>query len=46
MALAALAGAIVAIVVVAKNTDLHSNSNAKGNHKAQTHQEQQKKPRT
>ena len=46
MALAALAGAIVAIVVVAKNTDLHSNSDNKGNHKAQVHKEQQQNPRT
>jgi LysM repeat protein len=46
LALAALAGAIVAIVIVAKNTDLHSNSNSKGSGKAQVHKEQQKKPRT
>ena len=47
LALAALAGAIVAIVIVAKNTDLHSNSDNKGNKgKTQVHKEQQKKPRT
>jgi LysM repeat protein len=46
LALAALAGAIVAIVVVASNTDLHSSSDNKGHHQAQTHKEQQKKPRT
>jgi LysM repeat protein len=47
LALAALAGAIVAIVVVASNTHLHSNSNNKsGQNKGQTHKEQQKKPRT
>jgi LysM repeat protein len=47
LALAALAAAIVAIVVVAKNTDLHSNSNDKGGHKAQPHKEEtHKKPRT
>jgi LysM repeat protein len=46
LAIAALAGAIVAIVVVAKNTDLHSNSDSKGGQKTQTHKEQQKKPRT
>jgi LysM repeat protein len=46
LALAALAGAIVAIVIVAKNTDLHSNSDNKGNKKNQVHKEQQKKPRT
>jgi hypothetical protein len=46
LALAALAGAIVAIVIIAKNTDLHSSSDNKGNHKTQTHKEQQKKPRT
>jgi LysM repeat protein len=47
LALAALAGAIVAIVVVASNTHLHSDSNNKsGKNKTQTHKEQQKKPRT
>jgi LysM repeat protein len=48
LALAALAGAIVAIVVVAKNTDLHSNSDNKGGKTTQTHKEseQTKKPRT
>ena len=47
LALAALAGAIVAIVVVASNTHLHSNSNSKsGQNKGQTQKEQQKKPRT
>jgi LysM repeat protein len=47
LALAALAAAIVAIVVVAKNTNLHSDSNDNGGHKAAVHKEkQQKKPRT
>jgi LysM repeat protein len=47
LALAALAGAIVAIVVVINNTDLHSNSDNKSGHKQnQSHKEQQKKPRT
>jgi LysM repeat protein len=46
LALAALAGAIVAIVIVAKNADLHSNSDNKRNKKNQVHKEQQKKPRT
>jgi LysM repeat protein len=47
LALAALAGAIVAIVVVASNTHLHSDSNNKsGQNKGQTQKEQQKKPRT
>jgi LysM repeat protein len=50
LALAALAAAIVAIVVVAKNTHLHSDSKDKGGaqqsqqHKKQ--QQQKKKPRT
>jgi len=46
LALAALAGAIVAIVVVASNTDLHSNSDNKNGQKNQSHKEQQQKPRT
>jgi len=46
LALAALAGAIVAIIVVASNTHLHSNSDNKSGHKNQPHNEQQKKPRT
>jgi LysM repeat protein len=47
LALAALAGAIVAIIVIVSNTHLHSNSNNKsGQNKNQTHKEQQKKPRT
>lgn len=45
LALAALAGAIVAIVIIAKNTDLHSKSDNK-NQPTKTHTEQQKKPRT
>ena len=47
LALAALAGAIVAIVVVVSNTHLNSNSdNKSGNNKNQPHKEQQKNPRT
>jgi LysM repeat protein len=48
LALAALVAAIVAIVVVASNTDLHSKSGGKGGgQKAQSQKEQQqKKPRT
>ena len=46
LALAALAGAVVAIIVVASNTNLHSSSDNKHGHKNQTHKEQQKKPRT
>jgi LysM repeat protein len=48
LALAAIAAAVVAIIVVAENTDLHSNSGKGGNaHKTQGHtEEQQKKPRT
>jgi LysM repeat protein len=47
LALVALIAAIVAIVVVAKNTDLNSNSGKK-NHTTKTHegQPQKKKPRT
>jgi LysM repeat protein len=47
LALVALIVAIVAIVVVAKNTDLNSNSGKKS-HSTQTHKQQQpkKKPRT
>jgi LysM repeat protein len=48
LALVAIAAAVVAVVVVAKNTDLHSDSGNKGGtHKSQTSpQKQQKKPRT
>lgn len=46
LALAALAGAVVAIIVVASNTHLHSDSHNKSGHKNQPHKEQQKKPRT
>ncbi|HEY2053545.1 MAG TPA: LysM peptidoglycan-binding domain-containing protein [Solirubrobacterales bacterium] len=48
LALAALAGAVVAIIVVASNANLHSNSGGKGgNQNTQAHQEQtQKKQRT
>jgi len=46
LALAALAGAIVAIVVVASNTHLDSNSDNKSGQKNQPQKEQQKKPRT
>jgi LysM repeat protein len=46
LALAALAGAIVAIVIVASNTNLHSSSEGKTGQKGQTHKEQHKKPRT
>jgi LysM repeat protein len=48
LALAALVAAVVAIIVVASNTDLHSKSDHKGGgHKAHAHKEQtQKKPRT
>ena len=46
LALAALAGAIVAVIVVVSNTHLHSNSGNKSGHKNQTQSEQQKNPRT
>jgi LysM repeat protein len=46
LALAALAGAIVAIIVVVSNTHLHSSSDNKSGQKNQPHKEQQKKPRT
>ncbi|HKZ13700.1 MAG TPA: LysM peptidoglycan-binding domain-containing protein [Solirubrobacterales bacterium] len=46
LALAALVGAVVAIIVVASNTHLNSSSNNKSGHKNQTHTEQQQKPRT
>ncbi|HEX4305515.1 MAG TPA: LysM domain-containing protein [Solirubrobacterales bacterium] len=48
LALAALAAAVVAIVVVASNTDLHSKSSHKSNGGAQAQNEgqQHKKPRT
>lgn len=44
----ALVAAVVALIIVASNTDLHSSSDNKGNHKSQAHQEQepQKKPRS
>jgi LysM repeat protein len=47
IALAALAAAVVAIIVVASNTDLHSKTDHKGGHKAHAQKENQpKKPRT
>jgi LysM repeat protein len=48
LALAAIAAAVIAVIVVASNTDLHSNSGKNGNaQKTQGHKEkQQKKPRT
>ncbi len=46
LALAALAGAIVAIIIVASNTHLNSNSDNKSGQKNQPQKEQQKKPRT
>jgi LysM repeat protein len=47
LALVALAAAVVAIIVVASNTNLHSDSGEKGSHKAAAHKEaQHKKPRT
>jgi LysM repeat protein len=47
IALAAIAGAVVALVVVASNTDLHSDSANKGAQKSQGHKQQQhKKKRT
>jgi LysM repeat protein len=46
LALAGLVAAVIAIVVVASNTDLNSNSKGKGGHATQTHSEQQKQPRT
>jgi LysM repeat protein len=45
LALVALAGAIVAVLVVLSNTDLHSSSDNKGK-QTKVHTEQQKKPRT
>jgi LysM repeat protein len=45
LALAALAGAVVAIVVVASSTHLHSSSDGKKHH-AQAQAEQHQKPRT
>ncbi|HTR74722.1 MAG TPA: LysM domain-containing protein [Solirubrobacterales bacterium] len=44
VALAALAAAVIAVIVVASNTDLHSNSHDKGRQTVQ--KETQKKPRT
>jgi LysM repeat protein len=48
LALAAIVAAIVAIIVVASNTDLHSNSNHKGGKQSHAHKEKQqpKQPRT
>jgi LysM repeat protein len=46
LALAALAGAIVAIVVIASNTHLDSKSDKQSGQKSTPHKEQQKKPRT
>ena len=46
LALAALAGAIVAIVVIASNTHLHSKSDNNPGQKNVPHREQPKKPRT
>ncbi len=46
LALVALAGAIVAIVIVAKNTDLHSSDGKNKGQQTKTVSEQQKKPRT
>jgi LysM repeat protein len=47
IALAALAAAVVALIVVASNTDLHSDSGKGGAHKSQAHNEQKpKKQRT
>ena len=45
LALAALLAAVIAVIVVASNTDLHSSSDHKHAHKAQTHQEQPQKPK-
>jgi LysM repeat protein len=48
LALVALAAAVVAVIVVASNTDLHSDSGNKGHtQRTQAHKEKkQKKPRT
>jgi LysM repeat protein len=46
LALVALAGAIVAIVIVAKNTNLHSSDSKNKGQQTKTVKEQQKKPRT
>ena len=46
LALAALIGAVIAIVVVVSNTNLHSSSDNKSGQKNQAQKEQQKKPRT
>ncbi len=46
LALVALVAAVIALIVVASNTNLHSNNDNKGNHKNQAHTEQQKNPRT
>jgi LysM repeat protein len=46
LALAALAGAVIAIVVVVSSTNLHSSSGNKPGQNNQAHKEQQKKPRT
>ncbi|HVV89326.1 MAG TPA: LysM domain-containing protein [Solirubrobacterales bacterium] len=45
LALAALVAAVVAIVVVASSTDLHSNSDHKDGHKAKVQKERQPKKR-
>jgi LysM repeat protein len=45
LALAGLIAAVVAIVVVASDTNLHSSSDNKG-HQSQTHQQQEEQPRT
>jgi LysM repeat protein len=46
LALAALIGAVIAIIVIASNTHLNSNSDNKSGHQNQPQKEQQKKPRT
>lgn len=46
LALAALVAAVITVIVVASNTNLHSSDNNKHGHQNQTHKEQQKKPRT
>jgi LysM repeat protein len=47
LALVALIAAVIAIIVVASNTHLHSsNSNEKQGKQEQAHKKQQKKPRT
>jgi LysM repeat protein len=46
LALAGLVAAVIAVVVVASNTHLNSDSGDKTGRKTPTHKEQQKKPRT